>query len=118
MSLNELGEKLQAAIIIGKFLNKPTSNSHWLIVLGNVYNWSKSKAHSHIFFLNFWPSFDSSRYLLLGVYFSPHQRNIASKYKLQRKAIMKKKTFSLVSDIDVEKSCFFNEELKFLINNF
>ena len=30
----------------------------------------------------------------------------------------KRHTFSLVSDIDAEKNCFFNEELKFLINNF
>ena len=31
---------------------------------------------------------------------------------------IKKSTFSLISDTDVEKSWFFNIELKFLINNF
>ena len=30
LSLNELGEKSQATIIIGKFENKPQSNSYWL----------------------------------------------------------------------------------------
>ena len=39
-----------------------------------------------------------NRYLLFGDYFSPHHRNIASEYKLQRKPIMKlKQAFSLVS---------------------
>ena len=41
------------------------------------------------------------------VYFTPHQRYIACEYRLQRKSIMKQQqTFSLVPDIDVEKSCF------------
>ena len=45
LSLNELGEKSRATIILGKFVSKPKSNSHWLIVFG------KFKAHSHdIFF--------------------------------------------------------------------
>ena len=34
---------------------------------------------------------NSSRCLLIGVYFSLHQRNIAYKYKLQRKYVMKYK---------------------------
>ena len=32
---------------------------------------------------------NSSRYLAFGVYFSPHQRNIACEYKLHEKPIMK-----------------------------
>ena len=31
---------------------------------------------------------------------------------------MGKQTFTLVSDIDVEKACFFNVKLKLLMNNF
>ena len=31
LSLNELGEKLQAITILGRFVNKLKSNSHWLI---------------------------------------------------------------------------------------
>ena len=31
LSLNELGEKSQAIIILGKFVNKLKSKSHWLI---------------------------------------------------------------------------------------
>ena len=30
--VNEVGEKSQATIIRDKFVNKPSSNSHWLIV--------------------------------------------------------------------------------------
>ena len=30
LSLNELGGKSQATIILGKFVNKPQSNSYWL----------------------------------------------------------------------------------------
>ena len=42
------------------------------------------------------------RYLVLR-----HQRNIVCEYKLNGKPIMKEKsTFSFVSDIDVEKTCF------------
>ena len=32
---------------------------------------------------------NSSRYLIFGVYFSPHQRSIVCEYKLQREPIMK-----------------------------
>ena len=40
------------------------------------------------------------------VYFSSHQRNIVCEYKLNGKPTIKwKQTFSLVSDIDVEKTC-------------
>ena len=43
---------------------------------------------------------------MFEVYFSPHQRNVCE-YKLHGKPIMKEKqTFSLVSDIDVEKFRF------------
>ena len=31
LSLNELGEKSRATIILGKFVNKPKSSSDWLI---------------------------------------------------------------------------------------
>ena len=34
LSLNEPGEKSRATIILGKFVNKPKLNSHWLIFLG------------------------------------------------------------------------------------
>ena len=44
--LNELGEKSHATIILGKFVNKPYSNSHWLIV-GQNFHWSKFKTSSH-----------------------------------------------------------------------
>ena len=45
--------------------------------------------------------------MLFGVYFSPHQRSILCEYELQMKPIMKQKqTFSLASDVDVEKPSF------------
>ena len=41
------------------------------------------------------------------VYFLSHQKNTVCEYKLNWKSTMKyKQTFSLVSDIDVEKTCF------------
>ena len=66
----------------------------------NIFQWSKFKPRSHDIFFS--GTFDlilinSSRYLLSGVYYSPHHRNIVSKYKLQRKPIIKKQAFSLVS---------------------
>ena len=33
LSLNELKEMSQTAMILGKFVNKPKSNSHWPIFL-------------------------------------------------------------------------------------
>ena len=63
-----------------------------------------------IFFL-----FNSSTYLLFKVYF------YLCKYILQRKPHEIKTnryTFLLASDIDIEKSFFFNIALKFMINNF
>ena len=49
--LNELGEKLQATIILGKFVNKSYANSHWLIVFGKCFPLVKIKARSHdVFF--------------------------------------------------------------------
>ena len=41
LSLNELGEKLEVRIVLGKFLRKPKSNSHWLIVFGKCFSWVK-----------------------------------------------------------------------------
>ena len=38
--------------------------------------------------------------------------------KGNHEAVTNRYTFSRFSDIDVEKSCFFHVELKFLINNF
>ena len=38
LSLNELGEKSQATIILCKFVNTPESNSHWLIVFGKCFS--------------------------------------------------------------------------------
>ena len=63
---------------------------------------------------------NTSKLLLFGVYFSVHKRDTVCKYKLQSKPIIdtSRYTFSLDSDIDVEKSNFFHAALKFLINNF
>ena len=47
---------------------------------------------------------------MFGVYFSPHQTSW--------EIVKLKQTFSLVSDTDVEISCFFNVKLKVLMNNF
>ena len=41
LGLNELGEKSQATIILGRFVNKPQSNSHWLIVFGKCFSLAK-----------------------------------------------------------------------------
>ena len=38
LSVNELGEKSPRKIILGKFVNKPYSNSHWLIVFGKCFS--------------------------------------------------------------------------------
>ena len=57
--------------------------------------------------------------LVFRGYFSSYRRNIACEYKLHRKPIIKyKQTFSLVSDTDVEKTCFLKGKLKLLMNNF
>ena len=81
MSLNELGEKSRATIILGKFENNPKSNSNWLIFFENVLYWSKFKARSHdvLFSWPFDPLLINSRYLVIGVYFSPRQRNLHGK---------------------------------------
>ena len=57
---------------------------------------------------------------MFGVYFSPNQRIIVCGYKLHEKPIMKEKqTFSLVSDIDNEKTFFFFiVKLTLLMKNF
>ena len=41
LSLNEFGEKSRATIILGKFVNKPKSNSHWLIFFGRCFSFVK-----------------------------------------------------------------------------
>ena len=90
--LNELGEKLQATIILGKFVNKSYANSHWLIVFGKCFPLVKIKARSHdVFFSWVFNLFliNTSRDLVLGVYFTPLQRNIGCEYKLHGKPIMK-----------------------------
>ena len=38
LSLNELGEKSRATIILGKLVNRPTSNSPWLLVFGKCFS--------------------------------------------------------------------------------
>ena len=81
--MNDLGEKSRGTIILGQFVNKPWSNSHWFIVLENVFNWSNVKARSHDLFFSW--TFDlllinSSRYLVFRVYFSPCQRNIVCEW--------------------------------------
>ena len=45
----------------------------------------------------------NSRYLVFGVYFSPHQRNTVYEYKLYVKPITE---YQFISDIDVEETCF------------
>ena len=89
----------------------------------NVFYRSKFKTRSHDLFFSW--TFDLllisfNWYLLFGLYFSLHQRNIVCKYKLQRKPIMKLKQegihFHLLL-ILMLKNTFFNAELKFL-NNF
>ena len=50
--LNELGELSQATIILGKSVNKPLPNSHWLKVLENISLRSKFKARSHVIFFS------------------------------------------------------------------
>ena len=75
MSLNELWEKSYVTIILGKSVNKFSEN---------VFHWSEFEAISHDIFFSW--TFDlllinPSRYLLFGVYFSPHHRNIVSEYK-------------------------------------
>ena len=54
------------------------------------------------------------KYLLFGVYFSVYQRNTIYKYRLQRKPTIdtSRYTFSLASDIAVEKSYFFSCSVK------
>ena len=37
LSFNELGQKSRAKIIISRFVNKPKSNSDWLIVFGKFF---------------------------------------------------------------------------------
>ena len=72
LSLNKLGEKSRATIILGKYVNNPKSNSHWLIFLENVFHWSKFKARSRdkLFSGPFDFLLINSRYLAIGVYFS------------------------------------------------
>ena len=38
LSLNELGEKSQATIILSKFVNKLQAKSYWLIVFGKYFS--------------------------------------------------------------------------------
>ena len=74
LSLNEVGEKSRVTIsqnqtLIGLYFSE------------NVLPWSKFKARSHnVFFsLTFGLLLINSRYLVTGVYFSPHQRNLHGK---------------------------------------
>ena len=48
LSLNELGEKLRATIILGKFVNKPTLIG--LYFSENVFHWSRFKDLYDVFF--------------------------------------------------------------------
>ena len=38
LGLNELGEKSRATIILGKFVDNPKSNSHWLKFFGKCFS--------------------------------------------------------------------------------
>ena len=62
---------------------------------------------------------NSSRYLVFGVYFSPHQKNIACEYNTSGEATLEIKiNIFTCFDIGVEKTCFFpffNVKLKILI---
>ena len=90
LSLNELGEKSQAAIILSKFVNKPKPNSYRLIAFGICFSLVEIQWEFTIFFSRIFDLLliNSSRYLLLGVYFSLYQKNAVYKYKLKRKPIM------------------------------
>ena len=94
---------------LGKFVNK-------------LFSSAKIKSRSHDIFFSWTLDLlliKSSKYLVFGVYFSPHQRNIICEYELHGKPIMKwRLSFALVSDTDVEKTGFFNEKLKLLMDNF
>ena len=61
----------------------------------------------HVHMTSFSWTFDllliNSRYLVFGVYFSPHQRNAVCEYKLYVKPITE---YQFISDIDVVETCF------------
>ena len=90
LSLNELGEKSRATIILGKFVKKPKSNCHWLIVSGKCFSLVRILKHVHMAysFLELLIFFCLTLEVIC-VYFSPHQRNNVREYKLHGKPIMK-----------------------------
>ena len=93
-------------------MNKPKSNSHWLIAFG------KFKAHSHDIFFSW--TFDllliNSRYLVIGVYFSPHRRNIVCEYKLHDKPIIKYLSWTCFWHWCWKNLFLLNVKLKLLVN--
>ena len=122
MSLNELGEKSQATIILGKIckqviikLSLAQSSRKMFFIGQNL----KHKAHSYDIFFSW--TFDllliNSTYLVFVVYFSPHQRNI---FLYVNTNVMGNQSWNtnheLLSDIDVEKKLFFIVKLK--LNSF
>ena len=117
MSLNELGEKSQATIILGEFVNKPKSNSHWLIVFGKCFSLVKTRSHNMFFSWTFDLLLINSRYLVIGAYFSPPQRNIVCEHKLHGKPIMKYLSWTCFW-YWCWRNLFFNVKLKLLMNKF
>ena len=88
------------------------------------FHWSKFKAHSFDIFFS--GTFDllfinSNIYIYCLEFISHHMkeifRQIQTPKETNHKIKAKRYIFSLVSDIDVEKSCFY-VELKSFINNF
>ena len=71
----------------------------------------------HIIFLNFDLLLINSRYLVTGVYFLPHQRNIVCEHKLHGKSIMKYLSWTSFWHW-CWKHLFLNVKLKLLMNKF
>ena len=98
LSLNELGEKSQATIILGKFVSKQSQTLIGLYFSESFFHCSKFKARSHDVFFSW--TFDllliNSRYLVI----SHHTK----------KTFMGNQSWNtnpeLVFDIDVQKTCF------------
>ena len=60
LSLNEVGEKPRATIILGNFVNKSEPNSHWLEFFRKCFSLVKIQSMFlwHILFMNLWSSYN------------------------------------------------------------
>ena len=117
MSLNELGEKLWGTIVLGKFVNNPESNSHWLLLFGKCFHWSKFKARSHDIFFSW--TFDliliNSRYLVLFISHYIKEILYVNTNFMGSQLWSKTNIFSCFWDW-CWKNLFFNEKLKLLLS--